>query len=97
MHGVGDAVADRDLGDAVADGSDHACGLAAGGPGERVGRIGALAAGDVGVVDADGLDLDDGLAGSGRRLGGVLIVQDLGPAGLVDADGLHECGSLDVV
>ena len=91
VHGVGHAVADGHLGDALADGSHHPGGLAAWGPGEGVGRVGALAAGDVGVVDADGLDLDEGLAGCGRRLGRVLVVEHLGPAGLVDADGLHGC------
>ncbi len=89
VHCVGHPVADGHLGYALADGGDHSGALAAGGPREGVGRIGALPAGDIGVVDADGLDLDQRVTRPWRRLRRVFVVQHLGPAGLVDADGLH--------
>ena len=91
VHGVGYAVAGGDFGYVLAYGGYYAGGFASGRPGEGVGGVGAFAAGDVGVVDADGLDFYQGLAGAGRRLRGVLVAQGFGAAGLVDAHGFH-CG-----
>src|SRR5205823_2614039 len=44
---------------------------------------------DVDVVEPRRVDLDDGFARLGRGLGHVLVLERLGTAGSVDANGLH--------
>lgn len=56
--------------------------------------LGALAHADIEhAVDRDGVDLDHDLAGAGDGVGDVLEAQDLGPANLMDDDGLHRRGN----
>ena len=58
--------------------------------GRQVGTgVVALAAHDVGVVDARRVDLDQHLVRAGRRLRGVLPLQDFDAAVFLDAQGFH--------
>ena len=63
MHGIGHAVANYHLGDAFTNSGDNAAGLTARSPWEVGWWIGALATGDVGVIDSDGLEVNYCLAG----------------------------------
>ena len=78
---VADAVADREMRDALADGGDGAGALASQDqvPVDRPG-IGAGADVDVDEIDADGLMLDHHLAGGRRDLADFDPANDLGPA-----------------
>jgi hypothetical protein len=89
VRGV-DAVGGLHLGDARPDGFDRPRGVAAGGIRER--RLDGIAAvAHVGVVrvDAHGLHTNKNLARDGLRRGNLFELEDLGPAELTDANGLH--------
>ena len=85
---VGDLVAHFHLGHARADGGHGAARLEP----ERqrqVELVEAAALVDVDVVEPRRVDLDDRFAWLGRGLGHVLVLERLGTAGSVDANGLH--------
>ena len=86
--GIGDALADTEIGDALTERIDHARALLAEGEGERGRLVSAGAEIDVDEVDTDGGLADADLARTRLRRGHVLVGHRLGPAILVHPDRL---------
>ena len=84
------AVADLDSLHVLADGLDDAGGVAAGNVGHG-GHVGVSSGPDVGVhwVDPSGADPQEHLSWPDLRIRRVLVLQDVGVAWLVHADGFH--------
>ena len=86
--GIGHAVAHGHLDHLRADGLNHPGGLQARGGRQRGQGVETGAMVDVNVVQADGLVAHKGLAGAGGSGVNLFPAQHLGPAVLMDADGL---------
>ena len=89
VHGVGNPVAHRYLGDSFPKGADHSRRLPARRPGKARRRVGPAAAGHVGVIDPDGPYIDQCLTRAGRRAGDLLVAKHLRPADLVGSYCFH--------
>ena len=90
-HGIGDAIADLFVGHTRADGFDDPGGFHADDFREVVERVKARAQIDVDEVETAGGLANADLAGGGIADLDVLVFEDFGSAGFVDADGLgHE-------
>src|SRR5262249_25382454 len=81
-------ITDAHVGDTWTDGGHCSRTLEADGEGQRR-LVRARAEVHVDVVDPARLQLDGGLAGAGRGRGNLLVLERLGAAGSVDANGLH--------
>lgn len=89
----GDSVADLEIGDALADADDLACGLDAGSLGHlALGEGHAAKAPDVEIVQRDRADADLHLAGGGRRRRLDLLETEVAVA--MKLEGTHVFGSL---
>ena len=87
-HRRDDRVADLEVGHAFAD-LAHDPGSLVADDMRRRRQHSALAMQEVAALDADRLDLDQQTAGPHLGIGNVLVLEDVGPAGLVEARGLH--------